>query len=59
MEVSAKFIGMVKTNTKGLCKENIEKFKKYCPGGSYLVFRINPMVPRGRPLIDIGIGYTS
>ena len=37
MEAVANFIGMEKTNTKGLCNENIEKITKYWPGGSYLV----------------------
>ena len=37
MEVGANLIGMVKTNTKILCKGAIEKFTKDWPGGSYLV----------------------
>ena len=37
MEVGANLIGMVKTNTKLLCKGAIEKFTKDWPGGSYLV----------------------
>ena len=49
MEVGSKFIGMVKTNTKGFCKETIEKLTKDWPGGSYLVLRSKPMVPGGRP----------
>ena len=57
MEVGAKFIGMVKTNTKRLCKENIERVTKDCPGGSYLMFRSKPMVPRDRPLNAIGYKY--
>ena len=31
MEVGAEFIGMVKTNTKGFCKETIENLIKYWP----------------------------
>ena len=54
MEFGAELIGMVKTNTIGFCKETIEKITKYWPGGSYLVLRINPMVPEGRPLIAAG-----
>ena len=54
MEVGAEFIGMVKTNTKRLCKETIENLTKDWPGGSYLVLRSKPMVPGGRLLIDIG-----
>ena len=54
MEVGANLIGVAKINTKGFCKEKIEKIKKDCPGGSYLVLMINPMESRGRPLIVIG-----
>ena len=50
MEVGAKLIGMVKTNTKGFLKETIEKLTKDWPGGSYLVLRSKPMVPGGQPL---------
>ena len=59
MEVGSKLIGMVKKNTKGSCKETIEKLKKDCPGGSYLVLRTNTIVPRGRPLIAIGYKYNT
>ena len=54
MEVGAYLIGMVNTNTKGLRKENIEKLKNNCIGGSCLVLRSKPMVPRVRPIIAIG-----
>ena len=54
MEVGADLIGMVKTNTKGFCKETIEKLTKDFPGGSYLVLRSKPMAPGDRPLIAIG-----
>ena len=59
MELVAELIDMVKTNTKGLlCKETIEKFTKYWPGGcSYLVLRSKHMVPGDRPLIAIGYMY--
>ena len=50
---------MAKTNTTGFCKDNIEKLTKGCPGGSYLVLRSKPMVPGGRPLIDIGYKYNA
>ena len=53
MEVVSKFIGMVKTNTKGFFKEKIEKLTKDWPGGSHLMLRIKHMVPGGSPLIDI------
>ena len=57
MELGVELIGMVKTNTKGFCKDTIEKLTKNWPGGSYLVLRSKPMVPGGRPLIAIGYKY--
>ena len=57
MEVGADFIVMMKTNTKRLFKENIEKLTKYWPGGSCLVLRSNHMVPGGGALIAIGYKY--
>ena len=57
--MGAELIGTVKTNTKGFCKETIEKLTKNCPGGSYLVLRSKHMVPRGRPLIAIGYKYNA
>ena len=55
MKVGAELIGIVKKNTKGLCKDIIEKKTKDWPGGgSYLVMRSKTMVPGGRPLIYIG-----
>ena len=59
MEVDAELIGMVNTNTKGLCKEAIEKLTKDRPGGSYLVFSSKPMVPGDRFLIAIGYKYNT
>ena len=59
MEIGAELIGMVKTNTKGFCKETIEKLTKDWPGGSYLVLRSKPMVPRERALIGIGYKYNA
>ena len=53
MEMGSELIGMVKTNTKGLCKETLEKLPEDWPGDSYLVLRSKPMVPGGRPLIAI------
>ena len=49
MEVGSKLICMVKTNTKGFCKENIDNLTKELSGGSYLVLRSKPMIPGGRP----------
>ena len=57
MEFGAKLIGMLKINTKGFCKDTIEKLTKDWPGGSYLVLRSKPMIPRGRPIISIGYKY--
>ena len=52
MELGAELIGMVKTKTKGFCKETIEKLTEDWPGGSYLVLRSSPMVPgAGRLLL--------
>ena len=59
MELGAEFIGLVMTNTKGFCKETIEKLTKDWPGGSYLVLRSKPMVSGYKPLIAIGYKYNS
>ena len=59
MELGSELIGMVKTNTKGFCKETIEKLTKDWPGGYYLVLRSKPMAPRDRPLIAIGYKYNA
>ena len=59
MKVGAELISMVKANTKGFCKETIDKLTKNWPGGSYLVLRSNPMVPGDRPLSAIGYKYTA
>ena len=57
VEVGAGLIGMLKTNNKGCGNETIEKVTKDWPGGSYLVLRSKPMVPRSRPLIGIVYKY--
>ena len=59
MKVGAEFIGMVKTNTKELCKETIQKLTKGWPRVSYLVLRSNPMIPGYRPLISIDYKYNA
>ena len=59
MELGTELIGMVKTNTKGFCKETIEKLAKDWPGGSVLVLGSKPMVPGDRPLITIGYKYNA
>ena len=53
MEVSDELVGIVKKNTKTLCKKIIEKLTKDLPGGSYLVLRSKPMVLVGRMIIYI------
>ena len=59
MEMGAELIGMVKTNTKGFCKEAIDNLTNAWPGGSYLVLRSKPMVLGDRPLIAIGYKYNA
>ena len=59
MEVGSEFIVMVKTNSKLLCKETVEKLTKDLPGVYYLVLRSKHIVPGGRPLISIGYKYNA
>ena len=59
MGVVAKLIGMLKTNNKGFFKEIIENLTMDLPGDSYLVLRIKPMIPRGRPIIAICYKYNT
>ena len=59
MEVCAELIGTVKTNTKGFCKDTIDKITKDQPRGSYLVLRIKPMVSGDIPHISIGYRYNA
>ena len=59
MELGAEFVGMVKIDTKGFCKETYENLTKDWPGGSYLMLRSKPMVPGERPLISIGYKYNA
>ena len=59
MGVGDDLVGMVNTNTKGFCKDTIEKLTKGWPGGSYLVLKIKPVVPGDRPLVDIGYKYNA
>ena len=44
MYVVAYIIDKFKTDTKGLCQDTIENMTKYCPGGSYLMLKINYVV---------------
>ena len=48
---------MSKKNNKVFCKDTIDKLTKDWSGVSYLLLSSKPMVPRGRPLIDIGYKY--
>ena len=57
MEVGAVFIGVVKTNIKVFCKDNIDNLTKDQLEGSYLVLSNKPMVHMGRPLISVGYKY--
>ena len=59
MKLGAELNAMVKTNTKGFCKDTIEKLTKNWPGGSYIVLRSKPMVSGGRQLIAIGYKYNA
>ena len=59
MELGADLIGMVKTNTKGFCKETIKKLTKDWPGGSYLVLSSKPVLPGKRTIIGIGYKYNA
>ena len=51
------YCGPMKTSHKGFCLATLEKLMEYWPGGSYLVMKITPIVPGGRPLIAIGYKY--
>ena len=59
MEFGAELVGILNTNTRGFCKETIEKLTKDWPGGSYLVLMSRPMVPWGRLRIAIGYKYNA
>ena len=50
---------MLNKNTKGLCRDTIEKLTKDWHGGSYPVLRRKPIVPGDRPLIAIGYKYNA
>ena len=52
-------VGMVKTDTKGLCKDTVENLTKDWMGGSYLVLNTHSMVPGDRILIAIGYKYNT
>ena len=54
MATGVKYCGPAKTSHKGFCLATLEKLMKYWSGGSYIVMKITPKVPGGRPLLDIG-----
>ena len=51
MDFGAYMIGMVKTNTKGLCKDNIKNMRKDWLRGSYFVLERKSTVTEDRLLI--------
>ena len=55
--VNANMVGMVKINTKGLCKDMIDKLTNDCTAGSYLMLKRKSAVLRDRLLINIGCKY--
>ena len=57
MDVGADIMGVIKTHTKGFCKDIIQNITKDWLGGYYLVLSIKPMVPRFRTPISIGYKY--
>ena len=59
MEFGAKLIGMVKTNTKWLWKDTIEKLKNDWFGVSDLILRSKPVVTGDRPIIAIGYKHNA
>ena len=59
MDVGAGTIGVVKTNTIGLCEYTIDNMTKYWPGCSYLTLERNYTVHKDKLLIDIGYKYNT
>ena len=57
MAAGVDYCGPVNTSHKGFCLAMLENLMKDWPGGSYLVMRITPRVPVGRPLLAIGYKY--
>ena len=53
MAVGVDYCGPVKMSYKDFCLATLEKLMKYWPGGPYLVMQSNPIVPGGRPIVDI------
>ena len=59
MAAGVDYCGPVKTSHKGFCLATLEKLMKDWPGGSYTVMKSNPIVPGGRPLMEIGYKCNS
>ena len=57
MAAGVDYCGPLKTNYKGFCIATLENLMKNCPEGSYIVMNSTPIVPGGRPLLDIGYKY--
>ena len=53
------YCGLVKTSHKSFCLAILENLTKDWQGGSYLVMKIDPIVPGSRPLLSIGCKYNS
>ena len=48
------YYGPAKTSHKGFCLATLEELMKDWLVGLYLVMKINPRFPDGKPLMDIG-----
>ena len=57
MDLGDDFIDVVKTITKGFCKDTIKNMEKYFSVASYLVFITNPIVPGDTILVYIRYRY--
>ena len=57
MDVGTDLICLVKNNTKCVCKYYIKNMENYWPGGSYLVFKRNSMLPVDMLILAIGYKY--
>ena len=57
VSIGVDLIGMVKANTKLFYKATVEGLTNDCLGRSYILLRIEPMVPGARPLLNISYKY--
>ena len=53
MDAGVNYCGPVNTSHKGFCLATLEKLMKLWMGESYIVMKINPIVPGEKPLLDI------